>query len=130
MAGILVVEDHAIVREPLARLLRLEGYRTFCAGNGIEAVEALESEAIDLVLLDLIMPKRDGVSFLEHLRRDARWRDLPVIVMTGMIEGSLLERARALNATTVIFKGRFVIDEFFARIREGLGGKTRMTKPE
>ena len=114
---ILIVEDHAIVREPLARLLRLEGYRTLCAGNGNEAAAMLESDPVDLVLLDLIMPKKTAWRFWSSSRATRAGGRLPVILMTGVIEGSLLDRARAFSATTVLSKARFTVDELLARIR-------------
>ena len=120
MGSILIVEDHAIVREPMARLLRFEGYRTLCAGNGNEARALLEIEPVDLALLDIMMPKKDGVTFLEELRATPRWRSLPVILVTGVIEGSQLDRARSLGVSAVFPKARFSIDEVFARIRECL----------
>lgn len=131
MSRILLVEDHNVVREPLARLLRLEGFVTVCAANGVDALAALEREPIDLVLCDLMMPKKDGVSLLEAIRADDRWRDLPVIILTGVVEGSLLERAKALNVAHVLAKAKFSVDEVFACIRESLprngrqGGNTR-----
>ncbi|HET6246525.1 MAG TPA: response regulator [Tepidisphaeraceae bacterium] len=120
MLSILVVEDHAIVREPLARLLRLEGYRTLCASNGNEAIDVLESGAIDLILLDLMMPRKDGVTLLEVIRLDPRWKNLPVIVLTGIVEGSQLDRARELSGDEILFKSRFTVEELFERIRHRL----------
>jgi two-component system response regulator MprA len=120
MSRILVVDDHAVVREPLARLLRLEGYRTTCAGNGIEAIAAMETEPADLILLDLMLPRKDGIAFMEWLRAEPRWRDRPVIVLTAVIEGSLLDRARDLCGGDVLYKSRFTVEELFARIRSRL----------
>jgi two-component system response regulator RegX3 len=121
MTNILIVEDHSIVREPLARLLRLEGYRALCAADGNEALAALRSEHVDLVLLDLMMPHKGGVAFLEALRERERWRDLPVLVLTGVTEGSALQRVRELHPTDVLTKSRFTVDELFARIRRIVG---------
>ena len=70
MGTILIVDDHPVTREPLAKLLRYEGYQTVCAANGAEAMAALESGSPDLVLLDVVMPKVDGLSFLEAARHD------------------------------------------------------------
>ena len=120
MSCILVVDDHAIVREPLARLLRLEGYQTLSAGNGIEALALLDKHSADVILLDLMMPKKDGVGFLETLRADPRWKQVPVILLTGVIEGSLLDHARQFNLARVMAKARFTLDELFACIREQL----------
>jgi len=130
MTNILIVDDHAIVREPLARLLRFEGYQTTCAGNGNEALKALETNPADVILLDLIMPKKDGGGFLEELRANPRWRDTPVILLTGVVEGSLIDRARELGATDILYKSRFRVDELFARIRARTGEAPATATPD
>ena len=120
MTKILIAEDHAIVREPLARLLRMEGYETLCASDGNQALAVLEAGPIDLVLLDLMMPRRGGVAFLEALRADPRHRNLPVIVLTSVIEGSTLDRARELGVMDVLPKARFTIEELLIHISHSL----------
>ena len=123
MTTLLVVDDHAVVREPLARLLRFEGYQTLCAANGVEALATLESHAVDLVLLDLMMPRKDGVGFMEALRGDSRRHDLPVLVLTSVIESSSLDRVRELGAAGVLPKARFTIEELVQTIRNCLGAR-------
>ena len=83
MSLILVVDDHAATREPLAKLLRFQGYETAVAADGAEALEAVRERRPDLVLLDLLMPGMDGVTFLNEAARELGGADLPVIVMTG-----------------------------------------------
>jgi len=93
MSLILVVDDHAATREPLAKLLRYEGYETAVACNGAEALEALRERKPDLVLLDLLMPKMDGMAFLDQASREPHGADLPVIVVTGGLNVSQIRRA-------------------------------------
>ena len=87
MTHVLVVDDHAITREPLARLLRIEGFEASVASNGFEALDKIRSSPPDIILLDLMMPKMDGVALLTELRQDARCKDIPVILMTSLSEG-------------------------------------------
>ena len=68
MATILVVDDTAIIRDPLAAILKLAGHATLIAGNGQEALGIIEGNQVDLVLLDLAMPVMDGLNFLDRLR--------------------------------------------------------------
>jgi len=69
MSLILIADDHPIAREPLARLLKYEGYETACAANGIEALDAVRARRPDLILLDLMMPKMNGLAFLRAMSR-------------------------------------------------------------
>ena len=120
MHRILIVEDTPIIREPMARLLRAEGFAVACAANGVEAFAALERSAADLVLLDVLMPKMNGVAFLEAFRADPRWADVPVIAVTGVLDSTWLLRLRELNVRTVIHKGRFDLDGLLAEVHRHL----------
>ena len=117
MSRILVVDDHAVTREPLARLLRYEGYETVSAANGAEALLAMYDQPADLVLLDLMMPRMDGIEFLTALRSEPRFGQTPVLLMTAVPESSRLDRARALSGIAVIQKARFELPDLLARIR-------------
>src|SRR4051794_13252397 len=99
---ILVVDDVADSRDVLARLLRLSGYKSIVAEDGEAALNAVESEAPDLVLLDLMMPGMDGVEVLRHLREDPRFHDLPVILFTALSDGKLLTDAAKLGVQDYI----------------------------
>ena len=68
MSNVLVVDDMAIFREPIAASLRLAGFETVCAANGQEALSAMDMRRPDVILLDLAMPVMDGISFLQSLR--------------------------------------------------------------
>ena len=118
MRLILVVDDHAATREPLARLLRHEGFDTAAAANGAEALAVLKSARPDLVLLDLVMPKMDGLKFLEEVGREPSWAHLPVIVVTGGLNLSQIRRASQMpGVVDVITKARFTVEHLLSRIR-------------
>ena len=114
---ILVVDDHPVTREPLARLLRYEGFETRCAANGVEALDLLGEAPADLILLDVVMPKMNGVDFLQNVRDDPRWRAIPVIALTGSMEPNIFARLHGLGAVEVMSKARFTVDELLDRIR-------------
>ena len=121
MSLILVVDDHAATREPLARLLRYEGYDTACAANGAEALAAVRERKPDLVLLDLLMPKMDGITFLNEARRDPAGAEFSVIVVTGGLNASQVRRAREMpGVVDVMSKARFTVDGLLTRIRAHL----------
>ncbi len=115
--SILVVDDHAITREPLAKLLRYEGFDATCAANGVEALNAVRACRPDLVLLDVIMPKMNGVEFLHAVRSDARSESIPVIALTGVLDPNHLTRLRELGVAEVMTKARFTIEQLLERVR-------------
>jgi DNA-binding response OmpR family regulator len=80
---ILVVDDHDDVRQGLAERLASEGYRVVTAQDGIDALDILDWEAVDLLVLDLEMPRLDGKGVMAALSADPRLAKLPVILMTG-----------------------------------------------
>ena len=121
MSLILVVDDHAATREPLAKLLRYEGYDTAAAANGAEALAAVRERKPDLVVLDLLMPKMDGLTFLDEASRELGGADLPVIVVTGGLNPSQIRRAGEMpGVIDVMPKARFTVDGLLSRIRSHL----------
>jgi CheY-like chemotaxis protein len=104
MARILVVDDEVSCRTPLARLLQLDGFETMVAGDGQEALEALEKAIPDLILLDLIMPRMDGVEFLDAVRKDGRFSSVPVLIVTGVHDSKRMTKAMSLGAKEYLFK--------------------------
>jgi len=80
---LLVVDDQRDIREPLGRYLEKQGLRVSLAAGAAEAREFLKRSAIDLVILDVMMPGEDGLSLCRHLRESA---NMPVILLTAMAE--------------------------------------------
>ena len=122
MSRILVVEDTQIVREPLSRLLGGEGFSVITAADGSEAMAALNDveQPIDLVLLDVLMPRMDGVAFLTAMRADPRFRELAVIALTGVSDSGRLARLRELGVKEIVHKVRFTFDGLMEDIRRHL----------
>ena len=83
---ILVVDDNESNRDMLSRRLVHEGYAVCMAANGQEALKLLKNEAVDLILLDVMMPEMDGYAVLKELKADNRWRDIPVIMISALDE--------------------------------------------
>ena len=120
MRRILLVDDSAIAREPLAKLLAYEGYDVLAASNGLEALSTLRDQSIDLLLLDVIMPKMNGIQLLEALRQQDRYKNLAVIAVTGSMDGAQLLRLRELGVREIVAKARFKIDELLSRVKSYL----------
>jgi len=85
-SSLLVVDDNSMNRIMLSRYITKLGYRSSLAENGRQALEKLQAEPYDLVLLDVQMPEMDGYAVLEHLKADPRLRDIPVIMISAVDE--------------------------------------------
>lgn len=82
--SILIIDDDPDVVLYLSTLLEDHGYRTLSASDGIEGFDRAESEHPDLILLDLMMPAKSGISLLADLKKDENLRKIPVIMVTGV----------------------------------------------
>jgi sigma-B regulation protein RsbU (phosphoserine phosphatase) len=104
-AKILVVDDVAENRDLLLRRLKRLGFSLIDqATNGVEALNAIEAKAYDLVLLDIMMPELDGFGVLDALKRTGRIANLPVIVISALSEIEPVVRCIELGAEDFIFK--------------------------
>jgi len=83
---ILVVDDSAENREMLSRRLEREGYDSVSAADGREALDLIAKNDFDLVLLDVLMPEVDGYQVLEQLKNDPATRDIPVIMISALVD--------------------------------------------
>ncbi|MFH1701598.1 MAG: response regulator [Candidatus Zixiibacteriota bacterium] len=83
---VLVVDDDANTRKFLSAALEENGYLPIQAENGKEGLEKVMSEKPDLVLLDVMMPKKTGFVLFKQLRREEEFKDLPIIMLTGVAE--------------------------------------------
>jgi signal transduction histidine kinase len=83
---VLIVDDMSTTRVMLSRYVRQLGHQDTTASNGREALELLTSQKFDLILLDVMMPEMDGYTVLETMKSDAEFRDIPVVMISGVDE--------------------------------------------
>ena len=120
MKTILFAEDEPSLQLILADALRKEGYKVLTAPDGEVALDILRKKKPDFVLLDLIMPKKDGFEVLKEMKANEKIKDLPVIVLTNLEGGSDVENAMSLGASTFLVKTNYRIDEILVKIKEFL----------
>jgi CheY-like chemotaxis protein len=99
---VLVVDDDQELALVLADALAELGYRTLCAHDGEGAMRSVAESRPAAIILDLLMPRMDGLAFLGSRRNDDRLAEIPVIVLSG--ERELTQRARSLDADVVLEK--------------------------
>ncbi|UDF34293.1 UNVERIFIED_ORG: response regulator [Shinella sp. XGS7] len=123
---LLLVEDDPMIGEPLLDLLRAEGYAVDWVRDGELADTALQTQNYDLLLLDLGLPKRDGLSVLRTLR--GRKQRLPVLIATA--RDALAQRIEGLDAGADDYVIKpFELDELLARIRAQLRRAQGVAEP-
>ena len=116
MATILVVDDMAIFRDPLAAMLKLAGHSTLIAVNGQEALRVIESNDVNLVLLDLAMPVMDGITFLKRLRAHPQKARTPVILLTAITDRNRIVEVANYGVQDCLLKSQFSSKELLTRV--------------
>lgn len=111
---ILVVDDDQAVRESLRRSLSFNSYDVELAGDGVEAIDHIDSNRPDAIILDVMMPRRDGLEVCRILR--SRGDDIPVLMLTA--RDAVSERVAGLDAGADDYLQKpFALEELLARLR-------------
>ena len=117
---LLLVEDDFFLRSLMTKKLTLEGYEVIEAENGRIALNELEKNDIDLVLLDLIMPEVDGFEVLETISKNPELTKIPVIVLSNLGQKEKIDKAKSLGAKDYIIKAHFTPGEVVEKIKKQL----------
>jgi len=96
MAKILVVEDDYTTVQLIEFLLKKNNFEVLVANNGVEALEISRKQKPDLILMDVIMPKMDGIEAIEKLQEDENTRDIPIVILSAL--GQEMDVMRGLQA--------------------------------
>jgi DNA-binding response OmpR family regulator len=123
MTTILVVDDEPMFRDYLRTILVREGYKVIEAGDGNEALHKLDSNQVDLVITDIVMPNKDGIEFLMDLGKRKDTVGVIAVSGGGRPSGCYLIPAKALGATKALAKP-FARNELMAAIDEVLNQVT------
>lgn len=123
MPTVLVVDDTPIVREPIAASLRMEGFETVCASDGLEALSAIKRRRPDLILLDLAMPQMDGIAFLRAARSDPSLAKLPIILLTAVADRQRVVEAARLGVRDYLLKSQFSLKQLMGRVHAYIGAQ-------
>jgi DNA-binding NtrC family response regulator len=114
---ILVVDDDAIVIKSCKRILEAEGFEVSSAPSAENALEAMKTFDFDLMLIDVKMPKRDGIYLMREIKKN--WPEIPTIVMSGYPTPETITEVLRLGATLFIPKP-FRPDELVKSVREAI----------
>lgn len=122
-AKVLVIEDDSFLSSLLKGRFEKEGFEVRQAFDGDQALEILKEEIPDIILLDLIMPKKSGFEVLESLSLDPRLSRVPVVIVTNLAQEEDIEKVRSLGALEYFVKARTSIDDLIQKIREIISKK-------
>ena len=119
--NILLVEDDAFFQKFYSLKLTDKQNRVTTAANGEEGIQRAKEEAFDVILLDLIMPRVDGFSFLEMRKSDPALEQIPVIVFSTLGQEADIEKAKSLGANDYVNKSFLDFDALLAKIQSVTG---------
>lgn len=120
MAKILLAEDDLFLQRMYATKLSKEGITVVSAADGEKALALLREQAVDLALLDILMPKKDGFEVLEAMKADPQLKNIPVIMLTNLGEEDDVKRARRLGASDYMIKAHFLPSEVIGVVKKYL----------
>ncbi|OGZ20226.1 MAG: hypothetical protein A3F95_02860 [Candidatus Nealsonbacteria bacterium RIFCSPLOWO2_12_FULL_39_31] len=117
---ILIIEDEKVLLDLLEKRMRAEGYDVAVALDGENGIQKAEEYKPDLILLDIVMPKKDGFEVMEELAADQELKKIPVIIVSNSGQPVEIERVKKLGARDWLVKTEFdpkeVVDKVVAQI--------------
>ncbi len=120
---ILLVEDDKFLLKFFAARLKEEDFEVVLAEDGEEAVRKVKEEKPDLILLDLILPKKDGFAVLKEIKSDEKTKNIPVFVLSNLGQESDREKAKELGAVDYLVKVNFDLKEIIKKIKNYFNSK-------
>ena len=121
MKKILFIEDESALQKAVSDFLNQEDFKVVSALDGETGLRMAKSEAPDLILLDLILPKLNGFEVLKELSVDEKTKKIPVIVLTNLEGVEDIKKALELGATTYLIKEDHRLEEVAEKIKKALG---------
>ena len=118
---ILIVDDDAFIRRPLEFILSEEGYQAATAANTDEGLRSIETQPPDLILLDVMMPGKDGLTWCAELKADPRYAKIPIVLLSARGQDLDRQRGYAAGASDFVSKPYSPV-ELKRRVVELLGG--------
>jgi DNA-binding response OmpR family regulator len=114
---ILIVEDDKFLRLLLERKLKNENFEVVAAEDGEEALEKIVTEKPDLILLDIILPKKSGFTVLEEINKDENLKRIPVFIISNLGQPEDIERGKNLGAKEYFVKAGLSLEELIKKIK-------------
>jgi CheY-like chemotaxis protein len=117
---VLLVEDEPALRDIYATKMRMEGFEVVEAVDGVDCLDKVQEQAPDVILLDVIMPMKNGFDTLRDLKANPRTRDYPVVIMSNLGQDYEVKRGIALGAIRFLTKASLTPARMVEEIRKAL----------
>jgi len=121
MKKILFIEDEVAIQKTLGEFLRKKGYEVQSALDGEVGLRLAKTGNPDLILLDLILPKKHGLDVLKELHLDNNTKNIPVIILTNLENVGEVEKAIEFGATIYLVKANYSLEEVTEKVKKLLG---------
>ena len=130
MARVLIIEDDELIRRMYQKILSFRGHDVSTAANGEEGIEQARTYKPTLILLDIMMPKLNGLDMLKQLKALPELEHIPVIILTNLMGTADAEAALSAGAIKYIVKSDYTPKEVIDMVEGILAGYTRNEIPE
>ena len=117
---ILLSEDDKFISRAYTDGLTRAGFSVITAYDGEEALEKIKNENPDLILLDLIMPTKNGFEVLEEIKKDKELSKIPIVILSNLGQDTDIQKGRDLGAEDYLIKSNFSMSEVVGKIKKYL----------
>jgi DNA-binding response OmpR family regulator len=117
---ILIIEDEETLQNTLTEYLKEEKFETVSALDGEKGIELALLEKPDLIILDIVLPKKDGFEVLDEIKNNDETKNVPVILLTNLESMEDIQKAFEKGATTYLVKSEYKLEDIVKKINETL----------
>jgi len=116
-ASVLIIEDDVFLVELLERKFEIEHFKTYRAVDAKQARAIINSEPIDVILLDVVLPGMDGFTFLREIRANEKWNKIPVIIISNLSQAEEIQKGKDAGATDYIIKAHATPGDIVTKVK-------------
>ena len=120
MKNILFIEDEAVMQKAVSEFLGVKGYNIISALDGELGINMAQTKKPDLILLDIILPKKNGFDVLKELKSDERTKSIPIIVLTNLSQMADISKIMEMGVTTYLVKSDQSLKDISAIVEKTL----------
>jgi CheY-like chemotaxis protein len=117
-AKVLLIEDEVLILRMYEKIFAYEGFEVISAEEGAEGIEKAKAERPSIILLDIMMPKMDGLKVLELIKAEPELKDIPVVMLTNLSSDTVIKEAFTKGAAGYLVKSEIVNDRIVNEVKQ------------